>query len=70
MISCELLSDENAEKDDVIEMNWEIKSFSEDEMLFQLTFTDPLKVSYERVDVLEITFIDEKLFISKQGAMI
>ena len=48
-------------------MDWQITLFTASQMKIKLDFTEPLYVSFEEPDILEIEFADPDLFISEEG---
>lgn len=51
-------------------MSWEIVTMTATEIKLQLTFDDPLFVSFSKPDTLQVTFYDPDLFITTEGIQI
>ena len=53
-----------------IAMDWTITEFTPSKMKIKLDFSEPLHVSFEEPDILQIYFADPDLFISEDGISI
>lgn len=53
-----------------VTLSWNITSRTAQSIFIQLDFDEPLFISFEEADVLEINFGDPDLFISTNGIQI
>ena len=65
-LSVSIEPDPSAESN-TVGFNWEVTELTQTKMMIQLTFDDPLLISYEKADILLINCADPKIFISKEG---
>ena len=68
-LSVSIEPDPSAESD-TVGFDWKVTELTQTKMVIQLTFDDPLLISYEKADILFINCADPNIFISKQGTTI